>query len=159
MPTRTATYEEDFYSWTRHQAAALRRAAASRVNLPDPLDFENLAEEIESLGISQLRELHSRYLALLVHLLKWQHQPEKRTGSCRSTVRTQRHELARLMELSPGLKPKRRRELAAAYERARENAADEIGLPIDLFPAACPYALEEVTSDEFWPGEPWARPR
>jgi hypothetical protein len=63
------------------------------------------------------------------------------------------------MELSPGLKPRRRRELAAAYGRARETAADETGLPIDLLPATCPYSLEEVVGDDFWPGEPWTQPR
>jgi hypothetical protein len=102
MPTRAAArYEDDFYSWTLEQAAALHRAASSRVNLPEPLDLANLAEEIESLGAFELREPYSRYLALLMHLLRWQHQPERRTPSWRATIRTQRHELARLLKTSP----------------------------------------------------------
>ena len=76
MPSRSAArYDDDVYTWSREQAEALRRAARSRVNLPDPIDFEHVAEEIESLGFSQVRELHSRYVVLLAHLLKWQHEP------------------------------------------------------------------------------------
>ncbi|MEI4926986.1 DUF29 domain-containing protein, partial [Klebsiella pneumoniae] len=90
------------YTWSLQQAEALRRAAASRVNLPDPIDFANVAEEIESLAASQLRELYSRYRVLAAHLLKWQHQPDRRTPSWRTTIRTQRDEIADLLQTSPG---------------------------------------------------------
>jgi hypothetical protein len=154
MSTRTAVrYEDDFYGWSQEQAAALRRAAAARVNLPAPLDFANLAEEIESLGASQLRELYSRYRVLLLHLLKWQYQPAKRSPSWRGTINTQRREIEDLLSLSPSLKPKRRARLAKAYAAAREDAANETGLPIGTFPERCPYTLEEVESGAFWPGE------
>ncbi len=151
--TRRATvpYEDDFFTWTREQAQALRKAAASRVDLPSPVDFANVAEEIESLGISQLRELYSRYRVLLAHLLKWQHQPDHRTPSWRTTIRTQRDEIARLLRLSPGLKPKRQAELDDAYPAAREDAADETGLALERFPERCPYALQEVEDAGFWP--------
>ena len=120
MPARAAVrYEEDVYSWSREQAEALRRVAASRVNLPEPVDFLNIAEEIESLGISQLNELYSRYRVLLMHLLKWQFQPEKRSPSWRKTIRTQRDLIARLLRQSPGLKPTRRRE---PWRNARASA-------------------------------------
>lgn len=152
MPTRPVDYDTDFYSWTQDQAAKLRRAAASRVNLPEPVDFLNIAEEIESLGASQLRELYSRYVVLLAHLLKWEHQPERRGGSWRATIRTQRRELEDLLTLSPGLKPRRRARLAKAYTAAREAAADETGLPIERFPEACPYTLQQVEDPGFWPG-------
>jgi hypothetical protein len=155
MPTRAATrYEDDVYTWCLEQAAALRRAARSRVSLPEPIDFENVAEEIESLGLSQLRELYSRYRVLLMHLLKWQYQSRKQTRSWRSTIITQRDELARLLEQNPGLKPKRKAELARAYRDARKAAAAETGLRLGGFPEACPYTLDEVEGEAFWPGEP-----
>jgi hypothetical protein len=151
MSARTAVrYEEDFYTWSQEQAAALRRTARSRVNLPDPLDFENLAEEIESLGISQLRELYSRYAVVLLHLLKWQYQPGKRSRSWRASVRTQRREIAELLRISPRLKPKGRAQLARAYIGAREDAAEQTGMPIERFPERCPYTLEEVESSDWW---------
>ena len=152
MPARAATrYEDDVYTWSHEQAAALRRAASSRVNLPEPVDFANVAEEIESLGISQLNELYSRYRVLLMHLLKWQFQPEKRSPSWRKTIRTQRDLIARLLRNSPGLKPKRQAELADAYSGAREDAADETGLLVELFPAKCPIQWDKVEDAAFWP--------
>jgi hypothetical protein len=103
MTARTAVrYDDDVYTWSLQQAPALRRAAISRVNLPDPINFANMAEEITSLAAPQLRELYSRYLVLLVHLLKRQHQPGKRSASWRSTIRTQRHEIDKLLRFSAG---------------------------------------------------------
>jgi hypothetical protein len=154
MPTRTATrYEDDVYTWTVEQAAALRRAAASGVNLPEPIDLLNVAEEIESLGASQFRELYSRYRVLLMHLLKWQYEHERRSPSWRITIRNQRDEIKELLAQSPGLKPKRRGQLRKAYRGARADAADETGLPEATFPDSCPYTLDEVESGAFWPGE------
>ena len=142
---------DNFYGWTREQARALRAsAAASRVDLPAPVDFANLAEEIESLGISQLRELYSRYRVLLAHLLKWQHQPDHRTPSWRTTIRTQRDEIAKALRLSPGLKLKRQAELDEAYAGAREDAADD-GARVPAVSERCPYALDEVEDRAFWP--------
>lgn len=155
MPTRTATrYEDDTYTWAVEQAAALRRAARSRVNLPAPVDFLNVAEEIESLGVSQLRELRSRYIVLLAHLLKWQYQPQKRGPSWRATIRTQRREIADLLALSPGLRPKRQARLTDAYIAAREDAARQTRLSLDRFPEPCPYSLEEVERQGWFPGAP-----
>jgi hypothetical protein len=153
MPTRTATrYEDDVYSWCLEQAAALRRAAHARVPLPEPIDFLNVAEEIESLGVSQLRELWSRYRVLLIHLLKWQHQPSGRTRDWRTTIRRERDEITELLAMSPGLEAKREAELAAAYDGARSIAAIETGLPERRFPEPCPYMLAQVESAAYWPG-------
>lgn len=153
MSIATVHHDEDFYGWTQDQAAKLRRAAASRVNLPEPVDFEKLAEEIESLGVSQLRELYSRYIVLLIHLLKWQYQPDKRTASWRSTINTQRREIADILSLSPGLKPKRPGRLAKAFEAAREDAAEETGLPLAHFPEICPYSIEQIEDRAWWPAD------
>lgn len=154
MPSRIATrYEDDVYTWAVEQAAALRRAAASRVNLPEPVDFENVAKEIESLGVSQLRELYSRYRVLLLYLAKWWYQPKRRSRSWRSMITTQRDELAKLLQINPGLRPKREAELAEAYATARTAAAIETGLPAATFPETCPWTPEEVDSATFWPEE------
>jgi hypothetical protein len=55
--------------------------------------------------------------------------------------------------MSPGLEPKRRAQLAKAYQRARAGAADATGLPESTFPDACPWTLEQVESAAFWPDE------
>jgi len=66
-------YEEDFVRWTEQQSSALRDAAGVGLNLP--LDWGNLAEEIESLGRSQRRELHRRIATIIEHLLNLEHSP------------------------------------------------------------------------------------
>jgi uncharacterized damage-inducible protein DinB len=68
-------YEQDFYQWTQQMATVLRNGHF------DQLDIENIAEEIESLGRSDRRELKSRLTVLLMHLLKWHCQPEQRNNS------------------------------------------------------------------------------
>ncbi len=91
-------YDTDFVLWTREQAAALR---AGRL---DALDRDNLAEEVESLGRKDRRELESRLTVLVMHLLKWRHQPDQRGGSWDSTIRTQRREIEKLLNDSPSLR-------------------------------------------------------
>src|SRR3954464_15566716 len=66
-------YDEDFVAWTQQQAKALRAAAGSRTN--QPLDWENLAEEVEDLGKSVRRELESQIRRIIQHLLKLQYSP------------------------------------------------------------------------------------
>jgi hypothetical protein len=144
-------YDRDFYSWTLEQAKALRLAAGARINTPASLDWENLAEEIESLGKSQASELRSRYFQLLAHLLKWQFQPDRRSGSWRGTIGEQRLQLAVLLEDNPGLKPKRLPLFERAYADARKLASLETGLPLDGFPRHCPWTLAQATDEDFWP--------
>jgi len=146
-------YEEDFYSWAHDQAAALRQAAAARVNVPEAIDWENLAEEVEALGRSELRELWSRYYRLNVHLLKWLYQPEGRSAGWRGTIREQRKGIEKLLRDSPGLKPRQQAVFEEAYADARALAADETGLPVATFPPACPFTLEEATDPDFLPEE------
>ncbi len=63
-------YERDFLAWTEQQAALLRAGELSAI------DLEHLAEEVESMGASERREMCNRLACLLQHLLKWHHQPE-----------------------------------------------------------------------------------
>jgi len=144
-------HDRDFHRWCLEQAQALRALSAMRANLAVPLDLEHLAEEIESLGISQLHELRARLRQLLAHLLKWRYQPQRRSRSWRTTLRVQRDALADLFESSPSLKRRLAEELPRAYEKARRLAADETGLPLPTFPETCPFTLEEIEDPEFLP--------
>ena len=104
MPGSAAQlYEEDFVRWTEQQSGALREAAALGTNLP--LDWENLAEEIESLGASQRRELRSRIAAMIEHLLKLEHSPaaDPRRG-CVETIVRERLNIEDLLQVSPSLR-------------------------------------------------------
>jgi hypothetical protein len=144
-------YEQDFHRWCLDQATALRKLAEMRANLAVPLDLENLAEEIESLGVSQLHELRARLRQLLAHLLKWRYQPQRRSRSWRATIRVQRDALADLLQSSPSLKRRLGEELPRAYEKARRLAADETGLPLSTFPETCPFTLDQIEDPEFLP--------
>jgi len=142
-------YEQDFYSWTRRQAAVLRRLTADGNGTAD---FANLAEEIESLGKEQASALRSSYQVLLAHLLKWQYQPVKRSTSWRNTIRRERRNIELRLEDNPGLKNRRAGLFARAYRLARADAADETDLPVATFPIESPWSLAEAIDEAFWPG-------
>ena len=96
-------YDEDFVRWSEEQAAALRAAACSGVNLP--LDCENLAEEVESLGISQRNELRSRIAMIIEHLLKLEHSPATRPRhGWIATIGRARLQIERVLDDSPSLR-------------------------------------------------------
>lgn len=153
MGTNGEFYEQDFYAWTQSTAALIRAGKWY------DLDPEALAEEVESLGARDHRELRRRLQRLVTHLLKWQYQPAGRqTGqSWRSTIRTQRDEIAALLEQSPSLRRTVIEVLDGRYHRARENASDQTRLPMATFPKACPWTPEQVLDDDFWPTEESAR--
>ena len=150
----TSLYEADLYTWALSQAEALRTAARLKLNTPLQLDWENLAEEIETLGRSQARELRSRYFRLLAHLLKWEFQADERSSSWTSTIAEQRTEIVQLIADNPGLKPQRLERFRSAYADARDLAARETRLGPAAFPAECPYSLEQAMDRDFWPGPP-----
>jgi hypothetical protein len=138
------TYDTDFYQWTQQQADLLRQGALSA------LDRENLAEEIESMGKSGQRAVESYLRNILLHLLKWQYQPERRGNSWRLSIRDGRHQVAKRLRESPSLKPKIADMVTDEYPLVREYAANETGLPLVTFPEQCPLTVEEIAGD-YWP--------
>jgi hypothetical protein len=113
-------YDRDFFLWTQEQAAALRVVRKSNL----PLDWDNLAEEIESLGTSQRAELNSQVRRILRHLFKLEASPaaDPRAG-WRTAVRDARIEIEDLLEASPSL----RREIDAIVKRQSTSAAKLAG--------------------------------
>lgn len=139
---RTIRYEEDFYGWALEQAALLREGRLSE------LDAANLAEELGDLGRAEFNSLVSVLRVLTMHLLKWDHQPDKRSRSWALTIASQRLELADLLKDSPSLKPRFGEALERAYCRARLEASRETGLEPSVFPETCPYDLAAITARE-----------
>jgi hypothetical protein len=135
-------YDTDFLTWTEHQAELLRRRAAGELVNEAEIDWQNIAEEIESVGGNTRRELRNRMARLLQHLLKWHYQPERRSRSWRSTIRTQRQEIEDLLADNPSLRGKLPELFLVAYQRARTAALDETGL-LDL-PQAAPFTIEQA---------------
>ena len=136
-------YEHDFYSWSLEQARLIRAGQLAAI------DRTNVAEEIESLGIEQFNKLESAIRVLLVHMLKWDHQPHKRSRSWVLSIKEQRIALDQVLDDNPGLKPRLGEAIARAYRRGRVEAARETGLDEERFPAQCPYSWGEIVSREF----------
>jgi hypothetical protein len=139
-------YDEDFVLWTAEAARLLREGRFAEI------DVEHVAEEIEDMGKRDHRERFSPLTLIIQHLLKWQYQPDRRSGSWKATVATQRGELEELFEQSPSLRRLPDRTLVRAYGIAIVAAASETGLPEDSFPSKCPYTLEQILDRKFLPG-------
>ena len=138
-----AEYDHDFYSWLMEQARHLRDGRF------EALDCDNLAEEIESLGREQFNKLVSALRVLMRHMLKWDHQPSMRSRSWVLSIEEQRLEVADVLSDNPGLRPRIGEAIIRAYRRARIEAARETGLDETVFPNACPYSFDDVTSRVF----------
>jgi len=138
-------YDSDFYAWAMQQAALLRTGMLASA------DVENIAEEIESMGRSEKRELVGRLVVLLTHLLKWRYQPERRGKSWRLSIVEQRIMLENHMKDNPSLKSQMENTIREAYRLAVLTAERETTLSNDTFPALCPYSFEQMIDDDFWP--------
>ena len=144
MPSPT-TYDTDFYLWTQQQAALLRQGQTME------LDMANLAEEIEDMGKNNRLALESALSNVIMHLLKWRYQPERRGTSWKLYIRNGRRQIEKRLKNSPSLKPQLPVIVQEEYPPARENAADETGLPFSTFPDQCPFTVEQLLDVEYWP--------
>jgi hypothetical protein len=113
----------------------------------DEIDRDNLSEYLTDMAKRDRREVMSRLVVLLTHLLKWDHQADQRTGSWQATIDLQRIELRDLLE-SGSLRNHAQNILGKAYERATSQAAKETGLPLATFPEACPYMIDAILGEE-----------
>ena len=142
-----ADYNFDFYKWTQQQANFLKNKQIENI------DWDNLAEEIADMGRSEKRQLESRLEVLIMHLLKWQFQLQKRSRSWLATIQIQRLDTMDLLEDNPSLKPYLEEALERAYKKAIILASKETDLPNKTFPAQCPYILTDILDESFFPGE------
>ncbi|MEI8393732.1 MAG: DUF29 domain-containing protein [Rhodospirillaceae bacterium] len=140
-------YEQDFYAWANQQAALLRSGQLAAA------DIDHIAEEIESMGKTEKRELVNRLAVLVLHMLKWRFQAGFRSKSWIRTIKEQRIALARHIIDNPSLKSKRDEAIDDAYRTALVGAVDETNLPEETFPPACPWSFEQLMDESFWPGD------
>lgn len=150
--TTTATvstlYDTDFFLWIQHTVEALKQQDFDRV------DWDNLIEEVESLGRSEKRELKSRLLVILEHLLKlmfWESEKLQNARGWRNTVIEQRNQVDLILEDSPSLKPWLVEVFAESYAKARQQTLQKYDLPGDLFPTQPPFSLEDVLNADWLP--------
>ena len=144
--TEPVSYDSDFHAWAMHNAALLRRGNLAEV------DVQHIAEELESMGASERRELMNRLQVLLLHLLKHEYQPQRRGKRGLLTINHQRTAIERLLEQSPSLNGLLTAELLnRVYAKAVRDAVIETDLDGHVFPVDCPYTLERVLDDDWLP--------
>jgi hypothetical protein len=144
-PADDSLYDRDFFEWTQTIAEQLLHGSVSQA------DMERVAEEIADMGKRDRREVHSRMVVLIMHLIKWAIQTERREGSTwRSTIITQRGELTGVFDQSPSLLPYAQQDLQKAYTDACGRALVETGLKIRL-PRECPYTFDQIMQIDWFP--------
>ncbi len=141
-PAATAAlYDADETGWLEATADLIRRGRL------DEVDPGTLAEYLEDMAKRDRREVFSRLVVLLAHRLKWDHQPDRRSGSWQATILEQQRELRQLLE-SGTLREHAAAVLADAYSDARKQAAAETGLARGAFPETCGWDLDAALADQ-----------
>ena len=147
--TSSAQIEEDFYGWLLAQASALRARGDG------PIDWENVAEELEGMGRNEENSLQSYLERLLLHLLKYAYQPDKITPSWESSIENSRDRIRLLFKRSPSLKSKIEELFEDAYPLARRQAGAQMRMRKRQrearLPKICPWPLKTVLDPDFWP--------
>jgi hypothetical protein len=138
-------YDEDFYLWIEATVNLLKTRQVEQ------LDYDNLIDEIESMGKSDKRSIASNLEVVLMHLLKWQYQPEKRSNSWKFSIREHRKRIIIILKDSPSLKRYLSEIITECYRDARKEAAYETGLSIDTFPVDCIFTQEEILNLDYLP--------
>ena len=154
MATQAAElYEEDFYAWTRDQAAALRHMAKDRWN--GPLDLEHLAEEIEDVGSERRDVVRSQLRRLIEHLLKLEYSRARDSrGGWRDSILDARAEIPD--KITDTIRREVEGELSRLYARARAKAANGLSAhgerdAAKALPESCQYAFHELLADDWYP--------
>lgn len=138
-------YLEDFSLWIDQTAHLLRERRWHEIDLP------NLIEEVEGLGKSERRGIASQLTRLLLHLLKWQYQPQRRSDSWLDSITDARTQIDLTIEESPSLSRYPTEQLEESYQRARRQAARQTGMELSMFPEVCPYSVKLVLAEDWLP--------
>ena len=143
--TKTHLYTQDYQLWLEQTADLLKHKNFAE------LDLENLIEEIESMGRSEKNALRSNLRVLLMLLLKYKFQPQKRSNSWLYTIYEHRQRLQDAFLDSPSLKNYYLEVFDNCYQHALKEASLESGLPESIFPKDCPFSVDETLDADFFP--------
>lgn len=138
-----ADHQRDLYSWLVEQARLVRDGRWQAI------DQDNLAKEIEGLAQQQFDRLEHAVHGLLTHLLKWDHPAIRRSRGRVQSVQSHRQAVADVLVRNPGLASRLPEAIAHCYRKARAEAANDVGLDENSFPAKCPYEWNEIVAREF----------
>ncbi|HEX9932190.1 MAG TPA: DUF29 domain-containing protein [Allosphingosinicella sp.] len=135
-------YAEDYAAWVEHQIALIKEARWSEI------DRDNLIDEVESLGRSEFKAFVSAIEIVLLHMLKWDFQPEQRSRSWSVSIAGHRLQVEDELEDNPSFKARIGEAVERAYRHARIRASGETELPLGAFPAECPYDWATIMERE-----------
>lgn len=138
-------YDTDFNLWIEQTITALKSGDIQT------LDLDNLIEEIEAMTRSDKREIFNRLKVLIMHLLKCQYQPQKKTNSWIKTINEQRDQIELVLADSPSLRPYLTLKLEEIYKKAKRDAVTETKLTPETFPTDCPFTEEQILDSEYFP--------
>jgi hypothetical protein len=138
-------YDQDYYLWIMKTIELLNKKKFSE------LDLTNLVEEIEDMGKSEKKSITSNLRILLMHLLKYKYQSDKRTNSWLFTIVEHRKRLQEAFKVSPSLRRYYKEVFLDCYQDARELASAETGLSIEIFSEVCPFTPEEALNSNYLP--------
>ena len=138
-------YDTDFNLWIEQTITALKSGDIQT------LDLDNLIEEIEAMTRSDKREIFNRLKVLIMHLLKCQYQPQKKTNSWIKTINEQRDQIELVLADSPSLRPYLTSKLGEIYKKAKRDAITETKLTPETFPTDCPFTEEQILDSEYFP--------
>jgi len=139
-------YEKDFHAWTHQHINFLNEKKFNQ------LDVNHLIEELEGMAKKDKSELVNRLVILIAHLLKWQYQSNRQGKSWRVTIDEQRDQItAGLLEETPSLNSYLVEAVKKSYSRAVKLAAKETGYTLSHFPNQCPYSLEQLLNEDYYP--------
>lgn len=132
-------HADDLYGWVQQQMKLLQAGEVAKVDAPQ------ITQELADMGRNEFARLESAIRLVLHHLLKWDHQPDRRSRSWAITVSLQRRKIGRLLVQNPSLKPRVEAAIQNAYFDARDHAGKETGIPAKTFPSECPYLWDDIT--------------
>jgi Domain of unknown function DUF29 len=141
------TYLSDFSVWIDQTTQLLQEQRWQEI------DVVHLIEEIKDLGKSERRAIASQLIRLLLHLLKWQYQPQRRSDSWLDSITDARTQIELAIADSPSLKNYPAQELESSYHKALRQTAKQILIEISVFPSSCPYSLDLVLKEDWLPGK------
>jgi hypothetical protein len=142
-PAEAPLHDRDLHAWSLEQARLLKNRRLKEI------DAENLAEEILDVGSAEYDKLESALRVILLHMLKWDHQPMKRSLSWENTIAIQRRHVARQLQRNPSLKSRTAEAVTEAYFDARRLASSETDLDVASFPENCPYEWDDILTRKF----------
>ncbi len=153
-------YDDDFYAWTQHQAAVLRSLPVS----DNRLDREHVAEEIEDLGKSERDAVRSRIRRIIEHLLKLAYSPAEAAAAAIGCKRSSKRGETLSDKMSPTLRRDAEQALDKLYAEGRQSgprrALRRHGEPgaADALPPACPYSLDDICREDWYPNRSGRKP-